>query len=144
MQLIFYFLNLFSLHCSYACVQEVVYIIAHNIQRFKLKYMGMSRVRLGTVQWFPLALCRGSGTSIHSLWSVHEMCGRQKNFKVFLTDILKSENSKCCVILFFEFPMIAIRKYWLLVGGFLVYLTDYFPSRIYTSAQCAVISWYKI
>ena len=92
------FFKFFPLHCSYACVQEVVYIIAHNIERFKLKYMGMSRVRLGTGQWFPLALCRGSGTSIQSLWSVHEMCGRQKNFKVFLTDILKSENSKCCVI----------------------------------------------
>ena len=67
----------FSLHCSLACVQVVFYIIAHNIQRFKLKYMGMSRVRLGTESDSHL-LCVDDQGQVSSLFGpVHEMCGRQ-------------------------------------------------------------------
>ena len=136
------FFKFFSLHCSYACVQEVVYIIAHNIERFKLKYMGMSRVRLGTGQWFPLALCRGSGTSIQSLWSVHEMCGRQKISKCFWQTYWKVKIQN--VVGFFSFQFHSNSTILIISWFFLVYLTDYFPSRIYTSAQCSVIILCKI
>ena len=121
-------INIFPLHCSHACVQVIFYIIAHNTERFKLKYRYVScqtedRTVIPTCPvWrirdkYPVPLVSTLNVRPAEFWWTDQ------NFKVFLTDILKSEHSKCCVILCFEFPMIAIRKYWLLVGGFLVYLT---------------------
>ena len=70
-------INIFPLHCSHACVQVIFYIIAHNIERFKLKYMGMSRVRLGTESDSHLLSVEDKGQVSSPFGSVHEMCGRQ-------------------------------------------------------------------